>query len=157
MIRRNPSRRVGWKLLVLAAAVGGCTSATAVDRDFLNQVNDAEQLWRQAGPPATYSMIVRRVSVSDPLPRPIRLQVSGGRIEAATYADVGDPVPQSVRDQQRTVEGLFQYSRDLIGRRPAALEFEFHRQYGYPTEIKVDFDRTRFDDDFQILVNDVVF
>jgi hypothetical protein len=155
--RRNLSRIAGWNLLVLAAVVGGCTSSTAVDRDFLNQVGEAEQLWRQAGPPATYSMVARRVSVADPLPRPIGLQVSGDQIMSAIYTDTGEPVPQSVRAQQRTIEGLFQYIRDLIGQRPAALEIEFHRQYGYPTEIRVDFDRSRFDDDFQILVTDVTF
>jgi hypothetical protein len=156
MPSRNLTRPGGWKLLLVAAVAGGCTSATAVDRNFLDEVREAERLWQQAGPPATYSMVVRRVTVADPLPRPIRLHVSGNRITAATYLD-GEPVPQAIRDQQRTVEGLFQYIRELIGRRPAHLEFEFHRQYGYPTEIRVDFDRSRFDDDIQILVTDMTF
>jgi hypothetical protein len=157
MVRRNPSRTSGWKLLVLAAALTGCTSATEIDRIALEHVREAEQLWQQAGPPATYTMVVRRVTVADPLARPVRVHVNGTQITSAVYTDNDAAVPAGVREQLRTVPGYFQMIRDLIGQPLADLTFDFHPQYGYATEIRVDYDRSRFDDDVQILITDMAF
>jgi hypothetical protein len=140
--------RIARRLLALggfgaALFISACTSSTGVDRFALEELQVNQQIWLNSGPPQAYTMRVTRASPSDPTPRAVRVQVAGGQVASVVYDDTQEAVPDAVRALHRTVDGLYALIREAINGGVQELLVSYDLVYGYPQEIRIQYDRTR--------------
>ena len=71
----------------------------------------------------------------------VRVSVQGGEIVSMTFMDpdIGD-VPDPVRLQYRTIDGLFAHIQEVLGYRRSAVSVTYHGEYGYPRKVSINYD-----------------
>jgi hypothetical protein len=135
-------------LLATVLAVGGCDGVLGPrSDDTLRELLESRQrIWQEKGP-AAYTMTVTRVAGDTESLREAVLYVSGGTIQSAFWADTEEPLSATERANYHTVEGMFALIRDALDRRVPGITAAYDAEYGYPREIRVDYDSRRTDDD----------
>jgi hypothetical protein len=95
----------------------------------------------------SYRLVYRRdCECGEALTSPTAIEVRGGAVAAATYAD-GDPVPSHVRDDLPTVDALFAMVAEAIQQEADLLEVTYDASRGYPTRIAIDYRFNAVDDE----------
>jgi hypothetical protein len=78
---------------------------------------------------------------------PTEIEVRGGAIETANYADRNDPIPAYVQAKLPTVDALFAIIADAIDREADLLDVVYDPSRGYPTRVAVDYRFNTADDE----------
>ena len=110
-------------------------------------VASAQRRWA-ANAPAAYQFHSREVCFCpDELTREMIVDVRGGAVVAAIYADDGSPVGAATRGQILTVEGLFALLADAVDRGADQIDVTYDAALGYPRTIALDYHRSAADDE----------
>ena len=127
-------------LLVLTACGDGFLSSTR----FVASLRAARARWESRGIDS-YELTVRRLCFCA-FVEPVRVKVLDGVIVSRTIASTGEPVPAVYTSYYPDVPGLFAIVEEAA---TDAHEFdaEFDANYGYPTEISIDWIMNVADDE----------
>ncbi len=141
-----------------AMIVAACASLSACGTNpfalSLEAASDHRTRWDAAGI-IDYEYAFRRTcecARSDT--RPMRVQVRGGSVAAATYGDTGEAA--TTASGYPTVDDLFDLIDDAIERGAQGLTVAYDGSLGYPTEISIDYDLEVADDEITINASDLV-
>ena len=149
LLRSTRALIVGALLLPVLAA---CDSITGTD-DLSREQSRLDRNWDrfQSAAPLSYSYVVR-VNCECPteITRPVTVWVDRGSIEYLLYEDNGQPVPLSYANSFPSAEQLFDAVQDGIDRRADLIEVDYDPTYGYPTNVYIDYDRTRVDEELSL-------
>ena len=146
---RIPSGGGLWRSTCLALFVllGACESAFGPNGT--NELEAARARWSAAAV-SDYSFSLRRSCFCPPESiGPVLITVSNGQVVARTLIEAGI----AVSDQERwpAMEGVFDYAERAL-READEATVEFHPQWGYPTQITVDWIRQAVDDEESLTV-----
>ena len=127
-------------LLVVAA----CDDGSPVSIQRVLSLRAAHARWEGSGIDS-YELTVRRVCFCG-FVEPVRVKVVDGVIVSRTIASTGEPVPAVYTSYYPDVPGLFAIVEEAA---TDAHEFdaEFDANYGYPTEISIDWIMNVADDE----------
>jgi len=78
---------------------------------------------------------------------PGNVVVRAGAIIGVTNVETGEPVPQTWLQVYMTVEQLFAFIEDAIDRSAHSIDVDYHPQYGYPTNIRIDYIENMIDEE----------
>ena len=130
---------------LLLPVLAACDSVTGTD-DLTREQSRLDRNWDrfQAAAPLSYSYVVR-VNCDCPadVTRPVTVWVDRGSIEYLFYEDDGRPVPLSYASSFPSAEQLFDAVQDGIDRRADQIEVDYDPTYGFPTNVYIDYDRSR--------------
>ncbi len=142
------ARALAGAALVISPLVA-CDSITGVD-DLSRAQSELDRNWNrfQASAPLSYSYVVHvQCECSSDVTRPVVVWVDRGSIEYLLYEDDGRPVPFSVASSFPSAEQLFDVIQDGIDRRADYVDVTYDPTFGYPTDVYIDYDRRRVDDE----------
>ena len=138
--------------VLLLPALAACDSITGTD-DLSREQSRLDRNWDrfQSVAPLSYSYVVR-VNCECPtdVTRPVTVWVDRGSIEYLFYEDDGRPVPLSYASSFPSAEQLFDTIQDGIDRRADQIEVDYDPTYGYPTNVYIDYDRNRADEELSL-------
>jgi hypothetical protein len=124
--------------LIVAAALAGC-EALGLDSEAdetRDQLIRHRELWAGHGY-SDYSYTLERLCFCV-LHSPISIDVAGGEVVAARYANGSGVLGQEALSSLPTVEGLFRIIEEALADRVDALHVTYHRTLGYPESISID-------------------
>ena len=137
---------------LLLPALAACDNITGTD-DLSREQSRLDRNWDrfQSAAPLSYSYVVR-VNCECPtdVTRPVTVWVDRGSIEYLFYEDTGQPVPLSYASSFPSAEQLFDVIQDGIDRRADQIEVDYDPMYGYPTNVYIDYDRNRVDEELSL-------
>lgn len=119
-----------------ALFLASCSTNTGPgdQRDFLER---NRLLWSRAGIP-DYRYTVTRLCGCDPGSLgPVVVEVYAGEIAERRYA-TGAPVDPQFEELFRTVPGFFELIEQALDQEAAGLSARYHRRYGFPVSIQID-------------------
>jgi hypothetical protein len=147
---RSTRALIGGALLL--PTLVACDSITGTD-DLSREQSRLDRNWDrfQSAAPLSYSYVVR-VNCECPtgITRPVTVWVDRGSIEYLLYEDDGSPVPLSYASSFPSAEQLFDAIQDGIDRRADLIEVDYDATYGYPTNVYIDYDRNRTDEELSL-------
>ena len=95
----------------------------------------------------------------DNLGQPVKVTVTDGVIESVVYVESGELVhsgdPPVVEGSPRyyMINGLFEVIQDAIDNEPDQLTVSYDSEFGYPTNIEIDYLSNAIDDEYILTVN----
>jgi hypothetical protein len=140
--------------LAITIALAAC-DVVAPGRDYtlLHQLEANEQRWQERRP-TRYSMTMQVTTLVAESPPTVILTVTGHDITSIVLADTGEPYTTTGALPFPTVEGVFDIIRDALNRRVPIIFVTYDPEYGYPTQLQIDYDPRRRDDDVIIIISD---
>jgi hypothetical protein len=91
---------------------------------------------------SSYSYDYRNVRFAvGPVFEPVRIRVRAGAIVSVVSLATGQIVPPDLWRHYETVVGLFHTIEAAYDNNAAEVRVEYHRQYGYPTDVYIDRDQ----------------
>jgi hypothetical protein len=156
MMRTLRSAAYALTLMAVTLLLAGCSGILGPREDdtLRELLNTREAMWQQKGFPS-YTMSVMRIAHDTPSLREVVLHVQAGQIQSAEYADTGEPLSAAARAEYLTVQGMFNLIRDALGRTIASISVNYDPEYGFPTEILIDYDVRRNTDDIYFGVSEL--
>jgi len=134
--------------VVLAILASAC--ATTNDHDLAA----ARRRWNAQGITSYSVTSAQTCFCPSEITAPMHVSVIGGdAIGSATYVDGGGAVPAAVLSTLFTVERAFAKVQDAIDRDADILEVTFDPILGYPTRVKIDYERRAADDEFELTLS----
>jgi hypothetical protein len=135
-----------YALLVLAIAASACDDSVG-PTDERRALRDNRRLFeREVG--ASYSYDYRNVRFAvGPIVEPVRIRVRAATIVSVVSLATGQNVPPDAWHHYETVLGLFTTIEAAYENNAAEVRVEYHRQYGYPTDVYIDRDRRIADEE----------
>jgi uncharacterized protein DUF6174 len=143
-----------YALLVLALAANGCDDIVGPN-DERRALRDNRRLFeREVG--ASYSYDYRNVRFAvGPVVEPVRIQVRAGAIVSVVSRATGQSMPPDAWRHYETVLDLFTTIEAAYENNAAEVRVEYHRQYGYPTDVYIDRDRRIADEEAGYTLSDL--
>ena len=137
-----------------SAVVLGFLAIVACDDDPVSPFGlfAARARWERANIDS-YEMTVRRQCGECPVFNPVRLTISGGVIVSRVDVVTGDPVSPQLADLFPDVPGLFALVDQAVAK-AHDLRVTYHRTYGFPTVISIDWVLEHADDEIAYRVED---
>ena len=88
---------------------------------------------------------------SDSLNQTVKVTVTNGAIESVVYADSGKPhVVWGGGPRYHTIDSLFDVIQDAITGEADQLTVSYDSEYGYPTDIEIDYMSNSIDDEYTL-------
>lgn len=139
--------------LVLASTLflGGCTNISEVTDQILES---SKQLWATEGPPSYTLILLRGCTCAGPNSA-ITIEVRNKVVVSRAYPD-GTPLEPQWASEYPDVPGLFAFIDLTRAQNVYSWGAEYHPVYGYPTDIRVNYDPGRTSDDYVYIVNDMI-
>jgi len=140
-------RRCALALLVVVSSA--CTVITGPDGEWGREERDlsrARDMWSRNSV-ADYEYVVRRECACALDGVAVRVLVENRRVVARAIDGTGVPVPFTVAWAYPTIDGLFDFVSEAIDARADDISTRYDAAYGFPTDIWVDYDSRRFDDE----------
>ncbi len=89
------------------------------------------------------------------LPAQVEVEQSGDiQITRAKYLESGKPVPPEYLDSFLSIEATFELIAEAIGEEPEVIKVNYDAQYGFPTELLIDYSTIVADDELSIKISD---
>jgi hypothetical protein len=154
---RRRTAALGLLVIGIAASLSACDVFGPRGDVLRDQLRRSEDRWNAAGAPTTYTMTVLQVTDADPDPEAVLLDVVGGVIVAGVTVEDGVPLSSAVLANYRTVPALFGLIREALDKRAPAIAVNYHDDYGYPTELFIDFNQNTTSDDIYVAVTALSF
>jgi hypothetical protein len=136
-------------LALVAIVSSACTVITGPDGEWGREERDlsrARSTWSR-NYVDDYEYVVRRECYCTLGGVAVRVVVDNGRVVAREIDGSGVPVPFTVAWAYPTIDGLFDFVADAIDARADDISTRYDAAYGFPTDIWVDFDTRRADDE----------
>ena len=96
---------------------------------------------------------------SDNLGQTVKVTVSDGNVVSVVYAEsgeygkLGDPPMAAGSPRYHTIDGLFDLIQTAIMRTPDQLIVRYDGEFGYPTNIEIDYWIDAIDDEYTLVAN----
>ncbi len=144
-------------LLVLLPLLVGCVIFSSSEADVRGELDVNRALW-DAAAIHDYSMSFQRLCLfcTVDILIPVRITVRGDTIHEVTDLDTGEPVEEPAEGAFLTIDGVFDVIQDAIDRDAAEIDVRYNSTFGYPTDVTIDFSRSRFDDDTEFQISEFV-
>lgn len=114
------------------------------------KLHAAERKWKH-NRPEHYAYTLQRSCFCLPDARkPVEIRVFRNQVKQATVLPEGTPLPANLRDNAMTIDQLFDKIQDAISRNAASVEVSYDAQYGFPTNISIDYDRMMADEELYL-------
>ena len=114
------------------------------------QLQAAETKWQQIKP-VHYAYTLQRSCFCTPeVRKPIEIRVFRGKVQQATVLPNGTPLPADRQASALTIDDLFLKIHDAIDRNAASLSVTYDPQYGFPTNISIDYERMMADEELAL-------
>lgn len=157
--RTGHTRRAGWAAqraralltaAVLAATTGGAcgTGPLRPQRDALDA---ARERWAAAALTSYTFEVQRSCFCIERYVRPMRIEVVGGDVVSAVYADDGTTVAAEI--EPPTVTDLFEEIRAAIEQEAHSMEATYHSGLGYPLDVSIDFIERAVDEEMAFSIH----
>lgn len=131
----------------------GCSNTLAPEQDTLSA---ARARWASVSI-NPYVFVQQRSCFCGPSTlRPIQVEVVGGIVNSAVYRDTGEPVTQPLSTIS-TIDDLFDEVQDAIDRGAFSLNATYDAQYGFPTDVSIDYDQMIEDEEMAFRVTELQF
>lgn len=145
------ARRLTWAIALSAAlSLLGCSDGTGPGVNYTL----AKARWEQREPPRYRYTLHRSCFCLDAVSMPVIIEVEDGAVISRRYEWTNAEVTTEYFDDFPTVDGLFDILAEAIEADPYLLHARFHRTYGYPMRIDLDYDRQMVDDEVTYTVRD---
>ena len=141
-------------VLALAATVTSACGATDPNHDVENKLNDNYTKWVAKGPLAYQYRLTQICFCAPEYTRSFTVRVSARSVVDIRDAMTGAAPPSGYVG--RTVPDLFAVLHDALGRNADQIDVEYDPELGYPTRIKVDYDKQAADEEIEILAEGLV-
>ena len=97
---------------------------------------------------------------SDNFGQTVKVTVTTGAIESVVYAEsgefgrkAGDPPVVSGSPRYHTIDGLFDVIQDAITGEADQLTLSYDGEFGYPTNVEIDYNVSAIDDEYTLTAN----
>ena len=114
------------------------------------QLQAAETKWRQLKPKHYAYTLQRSCFCAPEVRKPIEIRVFRGKVQQATVLPDGTPLPADRQYSALTIDDLFKTIHDAIDRNAASLSVTYDPQYGFPTNISIDYNRMMADEELSL-------
>lgn len=135
--------------LALALATSGCTIITGPDDEWdfeQRNLTRAQRSW-SSNFIDDYEYVVRRNCFCSMGGVSVRVVVQNDRVVAREIEGTATPVPSSIAYLYPTIDGLFSIVQDAIDQRAYRIDATYDRDYGFPTDFYIDYDRRIADEE----------
>lgn len=119
-------------------------------------LNEAQRRWAAYRPPSYSYTLVRHCFCAPEFARPSSVLVVNGSVTDVRFVDDGTQVRAELRDRYPTIDQLFEIIRAARDGNAYQLLVTYHPELGYPTQIRIDYQRLTADDEITYLASDVV-
>ncbi|MEO7964259.1 MAG: DUF6174 domain-containing protein, partial [Gemmatimonadaceae bacterium] len=136
-------------LAVLALVAAGCDQITGLDGNLgseQRQLSSARRDWDDVFI-RDYEYVVRRDCYCLWSGSAIRVTVRNDFVVAITRESTGEPISLSNSYVFPTIDGIFSHIQSAIDSRAYRVEASYDSQYGFPTDVYIDYDRRAADDE----------
>lgn len=155
MFARRRSRLFALPLFLLALGTAGCDvfGLGADDSVLSDQLRRAEQRWQQRAI-TSYEMTMQVARLNSEEAPLIRIVVENGQVVSRTNVQTGQVLTGSEAAGYLSIQGVFDLIREALGQRVPAIFVIYDEDYGFPTDLHIDYDQRRLSDDILILITD---
>jgi hypothetical protein len=136
-------------MALLAVAPVGCTDALGPEQDELAA---ARARWARIAADDYVFDFQRSCFCAPDFVRPVRIEVLGGTVSSAVYADTGEPIAPPLTSVP-TIEDLFDEIQDAVDRMASSVLAEYDPGMGYPTSVSIDYIANAIDDEMAFSVS----
>jgi hypothetical protein len=141
-----------WRLATLAlmtVAVSSCDvlGVTIGGDGHRRRLELQEARWASQNISAYRLMYQRDCFCGSLFTAPVVVEVRGGNIATAQYAESDEPIPLDMQQHLPTVESLFAIIRDAIDRDSDMIDVTYDPVRGYPRKIAIDYRFNTADDE----------
>lgn len=116
------------------------------------RLDRATALWAAHGP-TSYRMVYQRLCFCPgEVIQPVEIVIREGEVEARSFAETGEPVPEALADVFLPVPRIFEEVQEAIRQRVAELRVIYDPVLGFPLEVFIDHRAEVADDEVSHLV-----
>jgi hypothetical protein len=145
---------LGFNAPVISQPPSPVAQSPAIANSDLHQLTINRQLWRKQKS-RNYRYQVSKSCFCVPEARgPVKVTVRRGRTTSVTDAQ-GKPVKREFFNQYDTVPELFNVIEDAIAKKASSVNVQYHPQFGYPTQINIDYDSQMADEELYLTVENL--
>jgi hypothetical protein len=114
------------------------------------QLQTAEAKWQRSKPEHYAYTLQRSCFCAPDALKPIEIRVFQGKVQQATVLPDGTPLPADRQYSALTIDDLFKKIHDAIDRKAARLSVTYDAQYGFPTNMNVDYNLMMADEELSL-------
>lgn len=130
-------------------------STTATSNDIANEVQSNREKWMEHGI-SGYEIEMQKICYCIPeVVRMMIFEVEDDKVATVRYADTGDDVDPQHYGNFNTIEGMFTFVEQSLGKNPADLSIAYDEKYGYIKELSIDFKENIADDEISIIASNM--
>jgi len=138
-------------LTALALLVGGCSDILGPGVDARN-LSRSRHLWDASGF-TSYNYVVSNDCFCVLGGVPVEVSVRNGQVVSVVYVSTGAPLAPDLASLYHDVDGLFDLIDDAIQQRAHRVDAVYDSQYGYPSNVFIDYRANTADEEFGFRVS----